>query len=66
MAVPKKKTTKSRRDKRRAHDALNAANIVENQTTGELTLPHHISADGYYRGRQVIIPRDEEIEEDEE
>jgi large subunit ribosomal protein L32 len=66
MAVPKRKTTPSRRNKRRAHDALSAANFVENQTTGEYSLPHHISPDGYYKGRQVIIPRDEDDSEGEE
>lgn len=65
MAVPKKKTSVSRRNKRRAHDALAKTNVVENQTTGEYALSHHISADGYYRGRQVIIPRETTEIEDE-
>lgn len=50
---------------RRAHDALGRTNVVENQTTGEYTLSHHVSPDGYYRGRQVIIPRSVEEIEDE-
>lgn len=54
MAVPKKKTSKSKRNMRRAHKSLGAINVVEDATTGELKLPHHISVDGYYRGRQVI------------
>ena len=54
MAVPKKKTSKSRRNMRRAHHALNPLQVVENPTTGELTLPHHISLDGYYKGRNVL------------
>lgn len=53
MAVPKKKTTQSRRNMRRAHDALTGVNVVEDQTTGELKRPHHVSKDGYYKGRQV-------------
>ncbi len=53
MAVPKKKVSKSRRNQRRAHDALGTVNVVENATTGELTRPHHVSPDGYYNGRQV-------------
>lgn len=65
MAVPKKKTTKSKRNMRRAHDALSAVNVVENQTTGEYTLSHHISPDGYYKGKQVIIPRETNESEDE-
>jgi large subunit ribosomal protein L32 len=57
MAVPKKKTSPSRRNMRRSHHALKKTNVVENQTTGEQSLPHHVSADGYYRGRQVFVPR---------
>ena len=58
MAVPKKKTSKSKRDQRRSHHALKTINVVEDQTTGELKLSHHISLkDGYYKGRQVIIPK---------
>jgi large subunit ribosomal protein L32 len=55
MAVPKKKTSKSKRNMRRSHHALNKINAVENATTGELTLPHHISLDGHYRGRDVFV-----------
>lgn len=58
MAVPKKKTSKSKRNQRRSHHALKMTNVVEDQTTGELRLSHHISLkDGYYRGRQVILPK---------
>lgn len=53
MAVPKKKTSKSRRNMRRSHHALERVNVVEDKTTGELKRPHHVSADGYYNGRQV-------------
>lgn len=53
MAVPKRKTTPSRRNMRRAHDALNKTTVVEDKTTGELKRPHHVSADGYYNGRKV-------------
>lgn len=53
MAVPKRKTTPSRRGMRRAHDALSKTTVVEDKTTGELKRPHHISADGYYNGRKV-------------
>lgn len=57
MAVPKRKTTKSKRDMRRAHDALSKTNPVEDKTTGELKRPHHVSSDGYYNGRQVTTAR---------
>lgn len=53
MAVPKKKKSKSARDMRRSHHALEGVNVVEDKTTGELKRPHHVSADGYYNGRQV-------------
>lgn len=53
MAVPKRKTTKSRRNMRRAHHALEGVTVVEDKTTGDLKRPHHVSSDGYYKGRQV-------------
>ena len=53
MAVPKRKTSPSRRNMRRSHDALGKITVVEDKTTGELKRPHHVSADGHYNGRQV-------------
>ena len=56
MAVPKKKTTPARRDKRRAHDALRASASAECPNCGELKLPHHVcGACGYYDGREVVV-----------
>ena len=56
MAVPKRKTTPSRRGKRRAHNALEAANWVEDQNTGEPKRRHHIDLKtGMYKGRQVLV-----------
>ncbi len=57
MAVQKSKKSTSRRDMRRAHDALSGAPISESADTGELHRRHHITADGWYRGRQVIKPK---------
>ena len=58
MAVPKKKTTSSRRNMRRSHDALKGLNISFDKTTGEPKLSHHISLkDGYYDEKQVFVPR---------
>lgn len=55
MAVPKKKTSKSRRNQRRAHDALKVAGSVECPKCGEVKLPHHVcGACGYYKDREVI------------
>jgi large subunit ribosomal protein L32 len=63
MAVPKKKTSKSKRNQRRSHHALKVANVVVDQTTGEFKLSHHISLkDGFYNGRQVITPKAESTE----
>jgi large subunit ribosomal protein L32 len=55
MAVPRKKTSKSRRDMRRAHDALQPVTLTECGNCGELKRPHHVCAScGHYNGRQVI------------
>lgn len=55
MAVPKRKTTPSKRNMRRAHDAIKSDAYVENPDTGELHRPHHIDLKtGMYRGRQVL------------
>ncbi|MEZ5895825.1 MAG: 50S ribosomal protein L32 [Parvularculaceae bacterium] len=60
MAVPKKKTSPSRRSMRRAHDRLANPTFVEDKDSGELRRPHHIDLKtGRYRGRQVLEPRDE-------
>ena len=58
MAVPKKKTSKSKRNMRRSHDAIKAINIVYNKTTGEPQLPHQVSVDGYYKDKQVVAPKE--------
>lgn len=58
MAVPKKKTSKMKRDQRRSHDALTAVNAVEDQHTGEFVRRHHVDLKtGMYKGRQVIEER---------
>ena len=59
MAVPKKKTSKSRRNMRRSHHALTKVNVVVDSETGEYKLPHHMStADGTYKGRSVLVSKD--------
>lgn len=58
MAVPKKKTSKSRRNMRRSHLALGKINVVVDSETGEYKLPHHMSlVDGTYNERQVIVKK---------
>jgi large subunit ribosomal protein L32 len=55
MAVPKKKTSKSRRDMRRAHDSLCPTQVLEDKHTGELVRPHHVCRKtGMYKGEQII------------
>lgn len=59
MAVPKKKTSKSRRDMRRSHHALSPTNWVEDKNTGEPVRRHHVDLKtGMYKGRQVIAQAD--------
>ncbi len=55
MAVPKKKVTQSRRNKRRAHDSLASAVFEECSNCGELKQPHHVCKScGQYNGREVV------------
>ncbi len=54
MAVQKNRKTPSRRGMRRSHDALTGRAISIEPTTGETHLRHHVSADGFYRGRKMI------------
>ena len=59
MAVPKGKTTKSKRNMRRSHDSLTVENWVEDKNTGEAVRRHHIDLKtGMYKGRQVLEGRD--------
>ena len=64
MAVQKSRKTPSRRGMRRSHDALGTATLSVESTSGETHIRHHISADGYYKGRKVIA--DKVIEDDDE
>ncbi len=54
MAVQKSRKTPSRRGMRRSHDSLKGSALSVEQTTGETHLRHHVSPDGYYRGRKVV------------
>ena len=60
MAVPKRKTSPSRRNMRRSHDSLKASSFIEDKETGELRRPHHIDLKtGMYKGRQVLTPKED-------
>jgi large subunit ribosomal protein L32 len=54
MAVGQARTTRSRRNQRRSHDKVSKPTLSIDQETGETHRRHHITADGYYRGRQVV------------
>ena len=54
MAVQQNKKSRSARGMRRSHDALSASALSVDKNTGETHLRHHVSPDGFYRGRQVI------------
>jgi large subunit ribosomal protein L32 len=54
MAVQKSRKTPSKRGMRRSHDALTKPTLSIEPTSGETHRRHHISKDGYYRGRKVI------------
>ena len=60
MAVQKSKKTRSRRGMRRSHDALGTPTLSVDPVTGEKHHRHHITADGFYRGRKVIETGNEE------
>lgn len=65
MAVQQNRKTRSRRGMRRSHDALSAPALSEDNHTGEMHRRHHITPDGFYRGRQVIAQQ-EELEDEQE
>ncbi len=60
MAVQKSKVTRSRRGQRRSHDALSSKTLAQDPLTGETHLRHHMTPDGYFKGRQIIVGDDED------
>ena len=64
MAVQKSRVSPSRRGMRRAHDALSAKQLSTDPTSGETHVRHHVTADGYYRGKQVITPKSKVADEE--
>lgn len=59
MAVQQNKKSPSRRGMRRSHDALTGSTLSIDSTSGETHLRHHVSADGFYRGKKVIQTKGE-------
>jgi large subunit ribosomal protein L32 len=61
MAVPKRKTSPSKRGMRRSHDRLPLSSFVEDKESGELRRPHHVDPKtGKYRGKQVLKAKTDE------
>ena len=61
MAVPKRKTSKSKRNMRRSHDSIQPINIIEDKESGEPRLSHRIDlSTGMYNGKQVIVKKTSE------
>ena len=60
MAVQQNKKSPSKRGMHRSHDALKAPQLAVESTTGEAHLRHHISPNGFYRGRKVIKTKNDE------
>ena len=59
MAVPKSKISKSKRNMRRSHSAINLLNIIEDKNSGEPRLSHKLDmSTGIYNGKQIIIKKD--------
>lgn len=64
MAVQKSRKTPSRRGMRRSHDSLDAPTLSIEPTTGETHRRHHVSPEGYYKGKKVIDKPVPEFDED--
>ncbi|MBZ4038705.1 MAG: 50S ribosomal protein L32 [Lysobacterales bacterium RIFOXYD1_FULL_69_11] len=64
MAVQKSRVSPSKRGMRRSHDALSSKQLATDPTTGETHLRHHVTADGYYRGKKVIDTKSQVADEE--
>ena len=59
MAVQQNRKSPSKRGMHRSHDALSNSPLALEPTTGEVHLRHHISPNGYYRGKKVVTTNGE-------
>lgn len=66
MAVQQNRKSPSKRGMRRSHDRLSGPTLAEELSTGETHRRHHVSAEGFYRGRQVVELAPEVEAEDED
>ncbi|HXH04005.1 MAG TPA: 50S ribosomal protein L32 [Candidatus Competibacteraceae bacterium] len=62
MAVQQNRKTRSKRGMRRSHDALRAPALSIDATTGETHRRHHMTPDGYYRGRKILRTTQQDVE----
>ena len=60
MAVQKSKVSRSRRGQRRSHDALTGRALSQDPITGETHLRHHVTPEGYFKGRQIVTTTGDE------
>ena len=55
MAVPKRKTTISKRNKRRSHHKISNVNVLEDKKSGEYRISHHVDLKtGFYNGKKIL------------
>lgn len=54
MAVPQNRKSSSKRGMHRSHDHLELPALSMDKESGEVHLRHHVTRDGYYRGRKVL------------
>jgi len=64
MAVQKSRVSPSKRGMRRAHDSLTSKQLATDPTSGETHVRHHVTADGYYRGKKVIAAKTAVVDEE--
>lgn len=60
MAVQKVRKSRSKRDMRRSHDSLTSSQLSIESESGEVHLRHHVSPNGFYRGKKVISTKNDE------
>ena len=59
MAVPKRKTSQSKRNMRRSHDSIDQLNILLDKNSGEPRLSHQIDlSTGMYNGKTILIKKE--------
>jgi large subunit ribosomal protein L32 len=63
MPVQKSRKTPSKRGMHRSHDHLTAPTLSTGSKSGETHVRHRVSRDGYYRGKQVIVPKAEDAQD---